>query len=219
MKAAVIVFPGSNCDRDLFYALKYVGFETEYIFRKEPLDDFDLIGIPGGFSYGDYLRPGAVAAREEIGEEIKRQAVKGKPILGICNGFQILVEMNLLPGALLQNPSGKFSCKWIELEVTDNQTPFTLLYEKGEKIRLPIANGFGRYVKGDKEPRVVFRYTENINDSDDLIAGIASQDGNIVALMPHPERAYEEILGGTDGLKLFRSIKLFLEEKRGVKNP
>ncbi|MCS7234095.1 MAG: phosphoribosylformylglycinamidine synthase subunit PurQ [Synergistetes bacterium] len=214
MKAAVVVFPGSNCDRDLFYALRYVGFDVEYIFKKGPLDKFDLITIPGGFSYGDYLRPGAVAAREEIGEEIKKEALKGKPILGICNGFQILVEMGLLPGALLQNPSGKFSCKWIEFEVVDSETPFTILYNKGEKIKLPIANGFGRYVKGNKEPRVVFKYTENINDSDDLIAGIASEDGNILALMPHPERAYDKLLGGEDGLKLFQSIKLSLE-KRG----
>jgi len=214
MRAAVIVFPGSNCDRDLFHALRYVGFEVEYIFKRSPLDEFDLIAIPGGFSYGDYLRPGAVAAREEIGEEIKREASKGKPILGICNGFQILVEMNLLPGALLQNPSGRFNCRWIELEVVDNQTPFTLLYNKGERIKLPIANGFGRYVKGDKEPRVVFRYTENINDSDDLIAGISSDDGRILALMPHPERAYEKLLGGEDGLKIFKSIKLFLEGKK-----
>lgn len=213
MKAVVIVFPGSNCDRDLFYALRHVGFDVEYIYKRGPLDKFDLIAIPGGFSYGDYLRPGAVAAREEIGEEIRKEAIKGKPILGICNGFQILVEMGLLPGALLQNPSGKFTCRWIELEVVDNETPFTLLYEKGEKIRLPIANGFGRYVKGDEEPRVVFRYTQNINDSDDLIAGVASKDGNILALMPHPERAYERLLGGEDGLRLFQSIKLFLEKR------
>lgn len=216
MKAAVIVYPGSNCDRDLFHALKHVGLDTEYIYKREPLDRFDVIAIPGGFSYGDYLRPGAVAAREEIGEEIRKEASRGKLILGICNGFQILVEMGLLPGALLQNPSGKFMCKWIELEVLDNQTPFTLLYERGERIRLPIANGFGRYVKEDKEPRTVLKYIENINDSDDLIAGIANEEGNILALMPHPERAYESLLGGEDGLRIFKSLKLFLESKRGV---
>ncbi len=216
MKVAVIVFPGSNCDRDLYHALRYVGLEAEYVYKRRDLDEFDAITIPGGFSYGDYLRPGAVAAREEIGEEIKREAGKGKPILGICNGFQILVEMGLLPGALLQNPSGKFTCKWIEIEVVDNQTPFTSLYKPGERLRLPIANGFGRYVKGNLEPRVVFRYTEDINESDDLIAGIASQDGNILALMPHPERAYQRILGGEDGLRLFQSLKLFLEGKRSV---
>ncbi|MCD6362415.1 MAG: phosphoribosylformylglycinamidine synthase subunit PurQ [Synergistetes bacterium] len=215
MKVAVIVFPGSNCDRDMYHALRYAGFEAEYIYGERKLSEFDAIAIPGGFSYGDYLRPGAVAAREKISEEIKREAERGKLIFGVCNGFQILVEMGLLPGALLQNPSGKFICKWIELKVEDNETPFTLLFERGKSIKLPIANGFGRYVKAGSEPRVIFRYTEDINGSDDMIAGISNDEGNILGLMPHPERAYEPLLGGEDGLRFFKSLKLFLEKGRG----
>ncbi len=215
MKVAVIVFPGSNCDRDMYHALRYAGFEAEYIYGRENLSRFDAIAIPGGFSYGDYLRPGAVAARDEIAEEIRKEAEKGKFIFGVCNGFQILVEMGLLPGALLQNPSGKFICRWIKLKVEDNETPFTALFKKGETIRLPVANGFGRYVKAGSEPRVIFRYTEDINGSDDMIAGISSDEGNILGLMPHPERAYERLLGGEDGLRFFKSLKLFLEKGRG----
>ncbi len=215
MKVAVIVFPGSNCDRDMYHALRYAGFEAEYIYGRENLSRFDAIAIPGGFSYGDYLRPGAVAARDEIAEEIRKEAEKGKFIFGVCNGFQILVEMGLLPGALLQNPSGKFICRWIKLKVEDNETPFTALFKKGETIRLPVANGFGRYVKAGSEPRVIFRYTEDINGSDDMIAGISNDEGNILGLMPHPERAYERLLGGEDGLRFFKSLKLFLE-KEGV---
>ena len=215
MRVAVIVFPGSNCDRDMYHALRYAGFEAEYIYGRENLSRFDAIAIPGGFSYGDYLRPGAVAARDEIAEEIRKEAEKGKFIFGVCNGFQILVEMGLLPGALLQNPSGKFICRWIKLKVEDNETPFTALFKKGETIRLPVANGFGRYVKAGSEPRVIFRYTEDINGSDDMIAGISNDEGNILGLMPHPERAYERLLGGEDGLRFFKSLKLFLE-KEGV---
>ncbi len=215
MRVAVIVFPGSNCDRDMYHALRYAGFEAEYIYGRENLSRFDAIAIPGGFSYGDYLRPGAVAARDEIAEEIRKEAEKGKFIFGVCNGFQILVEMGLLPGALLQNPSGKFICRWIKLKVEDNETPFTALFKKGETIRLPVANGFGRYVKAGSEPRVIFRYTEDINGSDDMIAGISNDEGNILGLMPHPERAYERLLGGEDGLRFFKSLKLFLEKGRG----
>ncbi|ABR31088.1 phosphoribosylformylglycinamidine synthase [Thermosipho melanesiensis] len=201
MRAGVIVYPGSNCDRDAYYALELAGFKTYYITTRDNLDSFDLIILPGGFSYGDYLRPGAVSARESLA--VKEFAENGGMVIGICNGFQILVEMGLLSGALLQNDSGKFICKFVELEIVDNTTPFTMLYKKGEKIRLPVAHGFGRYVSVGN-PNVVFKYKENINGSDDFIAGI--YNGNVLGMMPHPERAVDEFLGSVDGLKLFKSV-------------
>ncbi|MBT1247594.1 MULTISPECIES: phosphoribosylformylglycinamidine synthase subunit PurQ [unclassified Thermosipho (in: thermotogales)] len=201
MKAGVVVYPGSNCDRDAYYALNLAGFKTYYVSPKDDINNLDLVVLPGGFSYGDYLRPGAVSARES--SSVKEFVENGGFVIGICNGFQILVEMGLLSGALLQNESGKFICKFVELEVVDNTTPFTLFYKKGEKIRLPIAHGFGRYVSVSN-PKVVFRYTENVNGSDEFIAGIYEK--NVLGMMPHPERAVDEYLGSTDGLKLFRSV-------------
>lgn len=201
MKAGVIVYPGSNCDRDAFYALKLAGFKPYFVSTKDNLDNFELVILPGGFSYGDYLRPGAVSARES--SNVKKFAENGGFVLGICNGFQILVEMGLLPGGLLQNKNGKFICETVELEVVNNETPFTLMYKKGEVIKLPIAHGFGRYVI-DKQPNVVFKYKEDVNGSEQNIAGIIN--GNILGMMPHPERAVEKILGSDDGIKLFKSL-------------
>ena len=215
MKAAVVVYPGSNCDRDTYHALKITGFEPSYVMFYEgevDLSEFDLVVLPGGFSYGDYLRPGAVAARERISRSVKRFAENGGLVLGICNGFQVLMEMGLLPGALLQNENGKFICKWVELKVQDNTTPFTLAFKKGERIRLPIAHGFGRYVK-DGFPRVVLKYTKNVNGSDDRIAGVVNENGNVFGLMPHPERASEDMLGGSDGRKVFQSLAMYLERR------
>jgi len=213
VKACVIVYPGSNCDRDAYHALEYVGMKVDYVGLNDELEPYDLIVLPGGFSYGDYLRPGAVAAREKIAGEILKAVEKGKLILGICNGFQILIEMNLLPGALLQNSSGRFECRWVHLSVSDAVTPFTMHYTRDEVIRLPVAHGFGRYVKVGDKVRVVFKYLEDVNGSDERIAGIASENGRILGMMPHPERACESILGGTDGLRLFQSIVEFLRRE------
>lgn len=213
-KAQVVVYPGSNCDRDAAWALEYVGFRAELIDIYSRIEA-DLVVLPGGFSYGDYLRVGAVAAREPIASEVKRFAESGGLVLGICNGFQILVEMGLLPGALLQNAGGRFICRWVELEVVDNDTPFTSHYVLGERIRLPIAHGFGRYVKTE-EARVVFRYTSDVNGSDELIAGVANESGNILGLMPHPERAVERILGSDDGMGLFISAVRYLVKPASV---
>lgn len=213
-KAQVVVYPGSNCDRDAAWALEYVGFRAELIDIYSRIEA-DLVVLPGGFSYGDYLRVGAVAAREPIASEVKRFAESGGLVLGICNGFQILVEMGLLPGALLQNAGGRFICRWVELEVVDNDTPFTSHYVLGERIRLPIAHGFGRYVKTE-EARVVFRYTSDVNGSDELIAGVANESGNILGLMPHPERAVERILGSDDGMGLFISAMRYLVKPASV---
>lgn len=202
MKAGVIVYPGSNCDRDAYYALELSGFKPYFVTPKDNLDDFDLVILPGGFSYGDYLRAGAVSAKESL--NVKKFAENGGFVLGICNGFQILVEMGLLPGGLLQNKNGNFICKIVDVEVVNNETPFTLLYKKGETIKLPIAHSFGRYVKVNS-PNVVFKYKENINGSDENIAGIINNN-NILGMMPHPERAVEDVLGSDDGLKLFKSL-------------
>jgi len=209
-RACVVVYPGSNCDRDAYYALEINGFEPSYVGLDDKLDGYELIVLPGGFSYGDYLRPGAVAAREKIAFEITKAAERGKLIMGICNGFQILIEMGLLRGALLQNSSGKFICKWVDLIVENNDTPFTNAFEKGEKIRIPIAHGFGRYVKID-DVNVVLRYVEDVNGSDERIAGILNESGNVFGLMPHPERAVEELIGGKDGKKVFQSILNYLK--------
>lgn len=210
-RAQVVVYPGSNCDRDALWALKYVGFDAEFIDVHGKISA-DLVVLPGGFSYGDYLRVGAVAAREPIANEIRQFVENGGFVIGICNGFQILLEMGLLSGALLQNSNGRFICKIVELEVVDNQNPFTRYFLKGEKIRLPIAHGFGRYVKTD-EVNVVLRYTSDVNGSDEQIAGISNSSGNIFGLMPHPERAMEKILGSDDGLRVFLSIYNFLRGK------
>ncbi|ODN30327.1 phosphoribosylformylglycinamidine synthase subunit PurQ [Fervidobacterium thailandense] len=210
-RAQVVVYPGSNCDRDALWALKYVGFDAEFIDVHGKINA-DLVVLPGGFSYGDYLRVGAVAAREPIANEVRQFVENGGFVIGICNGFQILLEMGLLSGALLQNSNGRFICKIVELEVVDNQNPFTRYFLKGEKIRLPIAHGFGRYVKTD-EVNVVLRYTSDVNGSDEQIAGISNSSGNIFGLMPHPERAVEKILGSDDGLRVFLSIYNFLRGK------
>lgn len=210
MKACIVVYPGSNCDRDVYHALKYVGADVDYVGLDDSLDGCDLVVLPGGFSYGDYLRPGAVAAREKISHEVRRAADRGKLILGICNGFQILIEMGLLPGALLRNSSGRFVSKWVRLIVEDVDTPFTRNFKSREVIKLPVAHGYGRYFKTDSAIRVVFKYMDDVNGSDDMIAAVTTEDGRILGMMPHPERAYEKLLGGEDGLKLFTSVVEYL---------
>jgi phosphoribosylformylglycinamidine synthase len=214
-KAQVVVYPGSNCDRDALWACKYVGFDAEFVDIHSDVNA-DLLVLPGGFSYGDYLRVGAVAAREPIAQKIRDFANRGGLVIGICNGFQILVEMGLLDGALLQNSNGRFISKIVELEITDTSTPFTNYYLKGERIRLPIAHGFGRYVK-TREVNAVLKYTSDINGSDAFIAGIVNSNKNVFGLMPHPERAMEKLLGSDDGLRVFLSAFNYIKNHGGVR--
>lgn len=216
MKIAVIVFPGSNCDLDIYEALHTVcQADVEYVPHKTTsLAGFDAVTVPGGFSYGDYLRAGAIARFAPVMKEVIRLAKEGKPVFGTCNGFQILTEAGLLPGALKRNNSQQFVCKTVPLEVANNQTIFTKQYEAHERINLPIAHADGSYYadqatldKLEANHQVVFRYAEeNPNGSLNNIAGITNEAGNVLGMMPHPERAVEAILGNTDGLRLFKSL-------------
>ena len=216
MKIAVIVFPGSNCDIDLYEALHPVcDADVEYVsYKQDNLDGFDAVMLPGGFSYGDYLRCGAIARFSPIMPAVIEFAKNGKPVFGTCNGFQILTEVGLLPGALKRNNSLKFVCKTVELTVENTNTPFTSLYKKGEKINLPIAHADGSYYADEEllaeleeNGQVVFRYSkENPNGSLNDIAGITNKQGNVLGMMPHPERAVEMLLGNEDGLRVFKSL-------------
>lgn len=222
MKFAVIQFPGSNCDFDLLWAIRDVmQAEAEFVWHEErSLAGFDAVLIPGGFSYGDYLRCGAIASFSNVMPEIKRLAAEGKPVFGTCNGFQILIEAGLLPGALIQNDSLKFVSKWQNLKV-NNDSKFTTEFSKDEVISLPIAHGEGKYIADEQtladlkeNGQIVFTYANgNPNGSVLDIAGICNQEGNVLGMMPHPERAVESLLGGNDGRKMFASIlKNFVEE-------
>ena len=204
VKIGVTVFPGSNCDRDVHEIFKTkLKANIYYIKDKDKIKNFDAIIIPGGFTYGDRLRAGAIAAHSPLMDEIKEMAYDGLPILGICNGFQILVESGLLPGALIPNKTLKFVCRWIEVIVTNNETPFTNLYKINQKISIPIAHGEGKYVI-DKQTytevknnnQVIMRYDEmdNPNGSMDNIAAISNSKGNVMGMMPHPERASDDDL-------------------------
>ncbi|MBT2662997.1 phosphoribosylformylglycinamidine synthase subunit PurQ [Bacillus sp. ISL-45] len=216
MKFAVIVFPGSNCDIDMYHAVKdELGEEAQYVWHDaESLEDFDAVLLPGGFSYGDYLRSGAIAQFSNVMKEVVKAAEAGKPVLGVCNGFQILLEAGLLPGAMRRNDSLKFICKQVELKVENNETMFSAGYEKGEVITVPVAHGEGNYYCDEEtlarlkaNNQIVFTYKgENPNGSLENIAGIINERGNVLGMMPHPERAVDELLGGADGLKLFKSI-------------
>lgn len=216
MKIAVIVFPGSNCDVDLYEAWRlFDGVDVQYVSHREhSLAGFDAVMLPGGFSYGDYLRCGAIARFANIIPAVRQMADEGKFVFGTCNGFQILTEMGLLPGALKQNDSMNFVCKTIDLTVDNDQTPFTSHYTAGQQIQLPIAHGDGSYYADpatlqrlEDNHQVVFRYAnENPNGSLHDIAGICNERGNVLGMMPHPERVVEELLGGTDGLTLFQSL-------------
>lgn len=222
MKFAVIQFPGSNCDFDLLWAIRDVmQAEAEFVWHEErSLAGFDAVLIPGGFSYGDYLRCGAIASFSNVMPEIKRLAAEGKPVFGTCNGFQILIEAGLLPGALIQNDSLKFVSKWQNLKV-NNDSKFTTEFSKDEVISLPIAHGEGKYIADEQtladlkeNGQIVFTYVNgNPNGSALDIAGICNKEGNVLGMMPHPERAVESLLGGNDGQKMFASIlKNFVEE-------
>lgn len=226
MKVGIVVFPGSNCDRDMFHVLKDVfGLFPEFFWHEKGLPkNIDAVILPGGFSYGDRLRAGVIAAHSPVIKDIKRLASKGVPILGVCNGFQILVESGLLPGALLKNNTLNFMCQWTNIVVENNQTPFTSKLKKNQKIPIPIANGEGRYYadeltikKLEKNNQIVFRYESNVNGSVNRIAGICNEDRNVVGMMPHPERAAESEINPIDhkpSSKIFES----LIEKMGVAN-
>jgi phosphoribosylformylglycinamidine synthase len=216
MKTAVIVFPGSNCDRDLAVALEQVtGRAPAMVWHRESElpDGVDFIGIPGGFSYGDYLRSGAMAARSPIIRAVADAASRGVPVLGVCNGFQVLTETGLLPGALMRNAGLNFVSRPVALTVENSQTLFTSGYDKGETIRIPVAHHDGNY-QADEETldrlegdgRVVFRYAEPVNGSSRQIAGIVNGAGNVLGMMPHPERAIEPAHGSTDGRRLFEGL-------------
>ena len=216
MKFAVLVFPGSNCDIDMFHAIKdELGEDVEYVWHTATsLEGFDGALVPGGFSYGDYLRCGAMANQSNVMKALKEFAAAGKPVLGVCNGFQILTEAGLLPGALLRNKNLKFMCRTVQLKVENNNTLFTNVYEAGEIINIPIAHGEGNYYCDEEtlaslkaNNQIAFTYYgDNPNGSLADIAGITNEAGNVLGMMPHPERAANEIVGGADGLKLFKSI-------------
>ncbi|MDO5375950.1 MAG: phosphoribosylformylglycinamidine synthase subunit PurQ [Staphylococcus rostri] len=214
MKFAVLRFPGSNCDRDMFNAAIKAGVEAEYVdYRETSLAGFDGVLIPGGFSFGDYLRSGAVAAVAPIISEVKRLAQEGKPVLGVCNGFQILTEIGLLPGALLHNDSHLFVSRNESLTIVNNETPFTRLYAEGETVVYPVAHGEGHYYCTDDiydklvaNNQIILKYQDNPNGSHDDIAGIVNERGNVCGMMPHPERALDQILGTDSGVKLFESM-------------
>ncbi|MCJ7840999.1 phosphoribosylformylglycinamidine synthase subunit PurQ [Lederbergia sp. NSJ-179] len=215
MKFAVIVFPGSNCDHDMYHAVKHVLKEEADLvwYENSSLENYDGILLPGGFSYGDYLRTGAIASTSNIMKQIKMLAERGRPILGVCNGFQILLEAGLLPGAMLRNKNLAFKCQQERLIVQNNQTIFSSSFEKGEIVHFPIAHGEGNYFCDEKalaelqaNQQIVFTYQDNPNGSVANIAGIINKEGNVLGMMPHPERAVEKILGSMDGLKLFQSI-------------
>ncbi|WP_208559561.1 phosphoribosylformylglycinamidine synthase subunit PurQ [Marinilactibacillus kalidii] len=227
MRFAVIQFPGSNCDVDLLHAIKDgTGEEAAYVAHTESsLEGFDGVLLPGGFSYGDYLRSGAISRFSNIMSEVIRFAEEGKPVFGTCNGFQILVEAGLLLGALQRNKDLHFICKNVELNVENNQTSFTTLYEQGERLTIPVAHGEGSYycdsetlqvLKENKQ--IVFTYAdENPNGSIANIAGIINEKGNVLGMMPHPERAIELLLGSEDGLRFFQSmVQNFAKETTSV---
>jgi phosphoribosylformylglycinamidine synthase len=224
MKVAVVVFPGSNCDHDAYYAVKHVlGQEAEFVWHKETsLRGADVVVLPGGFAHGDYLRTGAIARFSPVMDAVKTFAADGGPVLGICNGFQILLEAGLLPGAMLRNRSVKFQCEHVFIRVEQTDTPFTAACELGQVLRIPIAHGEGNYYaepdvvdRLEKNRQVIFRYTTaagvmtaeaNPNGSVNNIAGLCNDARNVVGLMPHPERACELAVGSADGLRLFESV-------------
>ncbi|WP_339158544.1 phosphoribosylformylglycinamidine synthase subunit PurQ [Paenibacillus sp. FSL W8-0186] len=215
MKFAVLVFPGSNCDIDCYKAVEdTLGEPVDYVWHTATdLSAYDCILVPGGFSYGDYLRCGAIARFAPVMAEVAKAAEQGKYILGICNGFQILTEAGLLPGTLRRNATLKFRCHDTVLRVENNDNPFTTQYQKGEEIHIPIAHGEGNYYCDEEthaqlkaNNQIIFRYVDNPNGSVDDIAGVSNERGNVVGMMPHPERAVDSLLGSEDGKRMFTSI-------------
>lgn len=213
MKVGIIRFPGSNCDRDVFHAVQLAGGQPDYVWwNQKDLSMYDGLVIPGGFSYGDYLRAGAIAAITPVVEGIKEVVKDKKPVLGICNGAQILAEVGLVPGIFTLNQKAQFICEWAELEVKTNRTPFTRLYKKNEIIKMPIAHTEGRYYTEyidtlHDQDQIVLRFSgKDPNGSLEAITGVCDEDGMVCAIMPHPERASESILGSDDGLKFFKGM-------------
>ncbi len=215
MRAAVIVFPGSNCDRDLTVAFEQAGFAVDMVWHKDAAlpEGVDIVGVPGGFSYGDYLRCGAIAAQSPICKAVVDHTERGGYAVGICNGFQILTETGILPGALLRNAGLKYICKTVGLKVETSDSAFTQGYNAGDVIGIPIAHHDGNYFADDAtlsalkdQDRIAFTYTENPNGSVGDIAGILSANRRVLGMMPHPERAADEGHGGTDGTALFRAL-------------
>ncbi|WP_374578723.1 phosphoribosylformylglycinamidine synthase subunit PurQ [Phenylobacterium sp.] len=216
MKAAVIVFPGSNCDRDCKVAVeRSTGAKVDMVWHAETAlpQGLDLIVLPGGFSYGDYLRCAAMAALAPVMTEVRAAADRGVAVVGICNGFQVLTESKMLPGALLRNEKLKYVCKPVALEVTNSQTRFTAAYQGRREVEMTVGNGEGNYFADEEildriegEGQVVFRYLDNPNGSSRNIAGVINKQGNVLGLMPHPDRAFEEELGSADGALLFQSV-------------
>jgi phosphoribosylformylglycinamidine synthase len=234
MKFAIAVFPGSNCDHDAYHAVRHVlGQDAAFLWHKDTsLRGADVVILPGGFSYGDYLRTGAIAQFSPVMNAVRTFADRGGPVLGICNGFQILLETGLLPGAMLRNAGLKFRCEHVHVRVEQTDTPFTLSCQSGQVLRLPIAHGEGNYIaapevlqKLEEQRQVVFRYVTpggevspgaNPNGSINNIAGICNRSRNVVGLMPHPERACESALGSTDGLAVLQSVVASLAERGAV---
>jgi len=217
LKSAVIVFPASNCDRDAQTALKQLtGKDPHMVWHQDSaLPDVDLVVLPGGFSYGDYLRCGAMASQSSVMKAVKAHAERGGAVIGICNGFQVLTETHMLPGALMRNADLKFVCRPVKLTVEETQSAFTRKYSKGQEISIPVAHGEGNYFADEEtlnrlegENRVAFRYAEgdNPNGSARNIAGILNEKRNVLGLMPHPERVVDPLLGGEDGKALFQSL-------------
>ena len=215
MRFGVIVFPGSNCDHDAFYAVSQnLGQQAEFIWHDSAsLGPVDAVILPGGFAYGDYLRCGAIAKFSPVMQAVKRFAAEGGAVLGICNGFQVLVEAGLLPGALIRNQGLKFICRELRLAVATTHSPFTNAAEIGQVLRVPIAHGEGCYYADERtldeleaEDRIAFRYLDNPNGSLRDIAGILSRERNVMGMMPHPERASDPLMGSSDGLVVFQSL-------------
>jgi phosphoribosylformylglycinamidine synthase I len=226
-KIGIAVFPGSNCDRDVHHVLnKVIGVQADFIWHtKDRISGYDAMIIPGGFAFGDRLRAGIIAAHSPIVQEVKRMAKDGTPVLGICNGFQILVESGLLPGALMMNDSLRFVCRWTKVEVKNNRTPFTSQFAPRQTFGIPVAHGEGRYMADSrilkelkKKNQIVLQYSnDDPNGSSDLIAAICNEEGNVMGMMPHPERASESILvaEGTrnDAITIFQSLVSNLKQK------
>lgn len=216
MKSAVIVFPGSNCDRDMAVALEMVtGRAPDMVWHRETElpEGLDIVAVPGGFSYGDYLRSGAMAAQSPVMRAVVQAAGRGVSVLGVCNGFQVLTEVGLLPGALMRNAGIRFVCRDVALSVANSQSIFTSRYAQDEMLSIPVAHHDGNYFADgatldrlEGEGRVAFRYAEQVNGSAHDIAGILNAEGNVLGMMPHPERMVEAAHGGTDGRRLFEGL-------------
>ena len=226
----VVVFPGSNCDHDCYYMIRnHFSQPCRFVWHEETnINDIDCIVLPGGFSYGDYLRTGCIASYSPVIESVRTHAEKGKPVIGICNGFQILVESKILPGAFIRNSTLTFVCKWTYVVVENNNTPFTAGLERGDVLRIPVANGEGSYYLDEqnlsemkKRSGVVLSYADkngkktvesNPNGSVENIAGICSDKGNVVGIMPHPERSYDTIQSSIDGAGIFGSVISWMKQ-------